>query len=159
MECERCGGPIERYRLGDHEALSCTDCGYLDVPVDHRRESGPSESWDEAFDRFYDRFGASDGTSDPSPSTAPDTGPDTRDDESRERSAGAQDDHEEDDRSESDECERDHDVILPVYRLEGVEEPSVDATSDDEEPSGGDVDGDTDGDADDAVLSLNGADE
>lgn len=37
----------------------CEDCGYVDVPVEHGRGSGPSESWREAFERFYERSGDS----------------------------------------------------------------------------------------------------
>lgn len=59
MGCERCGGRIDRYSLDGREAQVCADCGYVDVPVEHGRPSGPSESWREAFERFYDRFGES----------------------------------------------------------------------------------------------------
>ncbi len=31
--CERCGGRLEAYHLGDARALQCEDCGYVGVPT------------------------------------------------------------------------------------------------------------------------------
>ena len=57
MRCERCGEPVERYELDGAAAISCPACGYIGVPVDHKAEPQPHESWQDAFERFYDRFG------------------------------------------------------------------------------------------------------
>lgn len=55
MPCERCGGTLERYELGENRAGVCANCGFVDVAVSHEREAPPAESWAEAIDRFNDR--------------------------------------------------------------------------------------------------------
>lgn len=57
MRCERCGEPVERYELDGAAAISCPKCGFIGVPVDHKSEPKPHESWQDAFERFYARFG------------------------------------------------------------------------------------------------------
>lgn len=54
MECPRCGDRLERYTLGDREAASCGNCGYVGVPVEHRGENRRVESWEEAISRYPD---------------------------------------------------------------------------------------------------------
>jgi rubredoxin len=54
MECPRCGEELERYALQGREAFGCNACGYIGVPVEHRGEYEPPESWDEAISRFHD---------------------------------------------------------------------------------------------------------
>ena len=58
MRCERCGEGVEEYRLGEASAIICPACGFLNVPVDHKSNPQPTETWQEAFDRFYEQFGA-----------------------------------------------------------------------------------------------------
>ncbi|QLD84272.1 hypothetical protein HWV23_00640 [Natronomonas halophila] len=53
MECPRCGEDLERYALQGREAFGCNACGYIGVPVEHRGEYDPPESWDEAISRFH----------------------------------------------------------------------------------------------------------
>jgi predicted RNA-binding Zn-ribbon protein involved in translation (DUF1610 family) len=53
MECPRCGEELERYALQGREAFVCNTCGYIGVPVEHRGEYEPPESWDEAISRFH----------------------------------------------------------------------------------------------------------
>jgi len=54
-DCPRCGALLELYSTDDGEnAYVCADCGYADVPVEHRSEADETESWDEAFDRFVE---------------------------------------------------------------------------------------------------------
>ena len=53
MSCPQCGGSLRTYALGGHEATVCEDCGYVDIPADHRSEAALPESWDEALRRFY----------------------------------------------------------------------------------------------------------
>jgi predicted RNA-binding Zn-ribbon protein involved in translation (DUF1610 family) len=53
MECPRCGEELERYALQGREAFVCNACGYIGVPVEHRGEYEPPESWDEAISRFH----------------------------------------------------------------------------------------------------------
>ena len=31
--CPRCGGDLDRFELGDHQALQCANCGYAGIPV------------------------------------------------------------------------------------------------------------------------------
>jgi len=52
MDCPRCDAELERYALFDREAVSCTACGYLGVPVDHEPTPRKVESWSEALERF-----------------------------------------------------------------------------------------------------------
>lgn len=52
MDCPRCGGSLERYALGERETDACGDCGFLDVPADHRYQIPTRESWDDAMKRF-----------------------------------------------------------------------------------------------------------
>jgi hypothetical protein len=54
MECPRCAEPLERYALQGREAFVCEACGYIGVPVEHRGEYDPPESWDDAISRFHD---------------------------------------------------------------------------------------------------------
>lgn len=58
MRCERCGETVEEYRLGEASAIICPTCGFLNVPVDHKSDPQPTETWQEAFDRFYEQFDA-----------------------------------------------------------------------------------------------------
>ena len=58
MVCPRCGGRLTAYELSDAETVSCEDCSYIGVSVDHTSSGGERESWDEAIDRFYDQHGA-----------------------------------------------------------------------------------------------------
>ncbi|MEF8809210.1 C2H2-type zinc finger protein [Natronomonas sp.] len=53
MECPRCAEELERYALQGREAFVCTACGYIGVPVEHRGEYEPPESWDDAISRFH----------------------------------------------------------------------------------------------------------
>jgi predicted RNA-binding Zn-ribbon protein involved in translation (DUF1610 family) len=53
MECPRCGEELERYALQGREAFVCNACGYIGVPVEHRGEYEPPESWDDAISRFH----------------------------------------------------------------------------------------------------------
>jgi hypothetical protein len=53
--CPRCGGTLERYELWGREQYSCTECGYVGVPVDHESLGGQSESWGDAIRRFRER--------------------------------------------------------------------------------------------------------
>jgi len=55
MVCPRCGGSLTAYRLSDAETVSCEDCSYIGVSVDHTSTDGERESWDEAIDRFYEQ--------------------------------------------------------------------------------------------------------
>lgn len=65
MNCPRCGGTLEVYRLGDGESRSCQDCQYVGIEVEHASEGRRSESWDDALERFRthatDRRVSSDG--------------------------------------------------------------------------------------------------
>jgi uncharacterized Zn finger protein (UPF0148 family) len=63
MACPRCDSPLERYTLGETEAVVCGRCGYTGVPVEHTSEPVEAESWQAALDRFQrDRsVGAVDG--------------------------------------------------------------------------------------------------
>lgn len=54
-ECPRCGGRMDSFTLFGRTAWSCEDCGYADVPVEHRREPERRESWQDALNRFYDQ--------------------------------------------------------------------------------------------------------
>ena len=51
-ECPRCGSALERFSLGDVETVSCSRCGYADVPVEHESDRQIPESWREALERF-----------------------------------------------------------------------------------------------------------
>lgn len=55
MVCPRCGGSLIAYELSDAETVSCDDCSYIGVSVDHTSTDGERESWDEAIDRFYEQ--------------------------------------------------------------------------------------------------------
>ena len=55
-KCPRCGSSLERLSLGEVTTLSCGQCGFADVPVDHESEREDHESWLEAFERFYDQL-------------------------------------------------------------------------------------------------------
>lgn len=55
MDCPRCGGGLERYRLGEREAHTCPSCRYVGVATDHRSTPRPRESWDDALVRFRER--------------------------------------------------------------------------------------------------------
>ncbi len=54
MECPRCGNSLERYTLGDREAVTCGACGYAGIAVDHHGERRTVESWAEALSRAPD---------------------------------------------------------------------------------------------------------
>jgi ribosomal protein L37E len=54
MDCPRCGGSLERYSFGERETEACADCGFLDVPADHRYQLQTWESWDDALKRYAD---------------------------------------------------------------------------------------------------------
>ena len=54
MECPRCGNDLERYTLDGREAVSCGQCGYVGVPVEHRGEQYVVESWEDAIARVPD---------------------------------------------------------------------------------------------------------
>ena len=64
MDCPRCAASVDRYALGEREAVVCGSCGYVGVPVEHRGEEDDSESWDEAIARFRDRHRRADATVD-----------------------------------------------------------------------------------------------
>lgn len=53
-ECPRCSSPLERLSLADVTTVTCSQCGYADVPVEHEREFPEIESWRDALNRFYD---------------------------------------------------------------------------------------------------------
>ena len=55
MSCPRCGGPLETYRLRDHETPGCPDCGFVDSAVTHERAERKTESWEDALERFRER--------------------------------------------------------------------------------------------------------
>jgi hypothetical protein len=52
VTCPRCGGELERYELGGRAESSCSDCGYVGVPVDHASDRETPESWGTAIRRF-----------------------------------------------------------------------------------------------------------
>ncbi|WP_299233178.1 hypothetical protein [Natronomonas sp.] len=54
MECPRCDSPLERYALGDRSAVTCGECGYVGVPVDHRDDAQRTETWAEAVSNAPD---------------------------------------------------------------------------------------------------------
>jgi transcription elongation factor Elf1 len=54
MECPRCGNGLDRYTLDGRETVSCANCGYVGVPVEHRGEHARVETWAEALDRAPD---------------------------------------------------------------------------------------------------------
>lgn len=57
MDCSRCGGELDTYSLGDNEAYVCTDCGFVDTPVEHEVTSRPEpEPWTAALKRFHEKF-------------------------------------------------------------------------------------------------------
>lgn len=60
MDCPRCGGSIEVYRLGDEESVICADCAYVGIPTEHRADAAMTESWDVALQRFREAAGGSD---------------------------------------------------------------------------------------------------
>ncbi|MDZ7730474.1 MAG: hypothetical protein U5K37_05505 [Natrialbaceae archaeon] len=55
-ECPRCQSPLERLTMGDITTVTCSRCGYADVPVTHESEREREESWQDAIRRFYDKF-------------------------------------------------------------------------------------------------------
>jgi len=42
---------MARYSDGEREAVVCEECGFLDVPADHRYQMPTIESWTEAMER------------------------------------------------------------------------------------------------------------
>jgi DNA-directed RNA polymerase subunit M/transcription elongation factor TFIIS len=54
MECPRCGSRLERYTLGDRTAVTCGECGYAGVSVDHHSEFQTAETWADAISRVPD---------------------------------------------------------------------------------------------------------
>ena len=54
-ECPRCQSTLERLSLGEVSTVSCTRCGFADVPVEHDATWETPESWREAFNRFYEK--------------------------------------------------------------------------------------------------------
>lgn len=54
MECPRCGRSLDRYTLDGRSAVTCRECGYAGVPVDHRSEQRPAETWADAMSRVPD---------------------------------------------------------------------------------------------------------
>ncbi len=55
-DCPRCQAPLERLTMGEVTTISCTRCGFADVPVDHESQGGEGESWQDAFNRFYNHY-------------------------------------------------------------------------------------------------------
>ncbi|PCR90144.1 zf-TFIIB domain-containing protein [Natrinema ejinorense] len=53
-ECPRCGGSIEEFSLGDVSTITCSRCGFADIPVEHQPAGENTESWRDAFNRFYE---------------------------------------------------------------------------------------------------------
>jgi hypothetical protein len=51
MDCPRGEEPMARYSDGEREAVVCEECGFLDVPADHRYQVPTIESWTEAMER------------------------------------------------------------------------------------------------------------
>jgi predicted flap endonuclease-1-like 5' DNA nuclease len=53
MDCKRCSGPLEAYRLGGRRAAICQRCGWVGVKASLRGEGQrePPESWDDALGR------------------------------------------------------------------------------------------------------------
>lgn len=66
VTCPRCGGELERYELGGRAESSCSDCGYVGVPVDHASDRETPESWGTAIRRFKRKHEQAD-AEDPSP--------------------------------------------------------------------------------------------
>ncbi len=54
-ECPRCGGEIEELALDDASTVTCTRCGFADIPVEHQPTGEDVESWRDAFNRFYEQ--------------------------------------------------------------------------------------------------------
>jgi DNA-directed RNA polymerase subunit M/transcription elongation factor TFIIS len=54
MECPRCGNQLERYTLGDRTAITCDECGYAGISVDHHSELQTAETWADAVSRVPD---------------------------------------------------------------------------------------------------------
>lgn len=54
MECPRCGRSLERYTLDDRSTVTCRECGYVGVPVDHHGEGRTAETWADAVSRVPD---------------------------------------------------------------------------------------------------------
>ena len=53
-ECPRCGSSLERLSLGEVTTVSCSRCGFANVPVDHESHGDELESWRDALERFYE---------------------------------------------------------------------------------------------------------
>jgi len=47
-------GAIEELSLGDVSTISCSQCGFADIPVEHQPTGEDVESWRDAFNRFYE---------------------------------------------------------------------------------------------------------
>lgn len=54
-QCPRCQSPLEELSLGEVATVTCSRCGYADVPVEHERIGREGESWRDALNRFYER--------------------------------------------------------------------------------------------------------
>ncbi|WP_254763990.1 zf-TFIIB domain-containing protein [Natrinema marinum] len=54
-ECPRCGGELEELALADVSTVSCSRCGFADIPVEHLPNEEDVESWRDAFNRFYEQ--------------------------------------------------------------------------------------------------------
>lgn len=54
MECPRCGRPLERYTLDGRSAVTCPECGYAGVPIDHHSDRRQAETWADAMARVPD---------------------------------------------------------------------------------------------------------
>lgn len=65
MDCPRCGGTIEVFRLGDGESVICPDCAYVGIPTEHGADTAETESWDVALRRFREAARGSDQADEP----------------------------------------------------------------------------------------------
>ena len=54
MECPRCGSSLERYTLGERSTVTCGECRYIGVPVDHHGQQRTAETWADALSRISD---------------------------------------------------------------------------------------------------------
>jgi hypothetical protein len=52
-ECPRCQGLLQELSLGEVSTITCSQCRYADVPVEHERIGQNVESWRDALERFY----------------------------------------------------------------------------------------------------------
>ncbi|WP_435194577.1 hypothetical protein [Natronomonas sp. EA1] len=64
MDCPRCASTLDRYEFRDRVAYGCDRCGYVGVPVEHRSELRPVESWADAIRRFNEKGRRVDGEED-----------------------------------------------------------------------------------------------